>query len=256
MDAEPHRPIVFAKSGFIGDFAKMVGDFIPNILDIGFGVGTTVWIYYLIKIPWGLYFKARKGRIDGQESKEHGIEQDEDSVRKLYYLERRLLVASLSAHVVSALGVWGISYLTGGKWIRPHAALLFLGSAILRPAWEFHFHIRARIEQLIRRIQYPKAYVEKLLADVATLEIKENQNEQGLKSIREQHDNDINDVRAKEDRDVRDLSVGLTADLRRASDKEQKDINNLQDQIVVLQKKNSGDRVKCEEDERKDLTLF
>jgi len=249
MDAQPstiNRPIILAKgSGLFGDFIKSVGDFIPNLLDIAFGLGTTVWIYYLIKIPWGLYFKARKGRIDGQESRENGIEQDEDTIRKLKDIENRLLVASLAAHFFSALGVYGFAYLTGGRWIRPHTSLLFLGSAILRPAWEFHFHIRARIEQLVKRIQYPKAYIEQLLHDVATLKRKEESNEQDRKAVQLQLQTNIDNLTEKE-----------RGDVKRCMEKETQDVRHLQDQITVLQNKLAELEITIKKSNEKTLHYF
>jgi len=218
----------------LATFFKGIAENIPNIVDLAFGLGTTVWIYYLIKIPWGLYFKARKGRIDGQESKERNIQQDEDSIAKLYSIEKKLLVTSLSAHVFSALGVWAISYLTGGKYIRPHVSLLFLGSAVLRPAWEIHFHIRARIEQLVKRIQYPVAYIEKLLQDVLNLERRSTQHENNIKSLREQHEQDRNQLQLKEESDIKTLSNIHSADIKRLTDKGNEDVRHLQGQIAVL----------------------
>jgi len=249
MDAptpSTNRQIILAKGGsIVGDFIKTVGEFIPNLVDLGFGLGTTVWLYYLIKIPWGLYFKARKGRIDGQESKENGIEQDEDSIRKLKDIENRLLMASLSAHVISALGVYGFAYLTGGRWIRPHTSLLFLGSAILRPAWEFHFHVRARIEQLIKRIQYPKAYIEKLLLDVDTLKIHEEANELNRKDVQKQLQANIDLLREKEEGDVRELTK-----------RHSQDVTRLHDQIVHLQNKLTEMEVNLKKGNEKTLHYF
>jgi len=241
-----NRPVIISKGGgYISDLIKNVSEFIPNLLDLAFGLGTTVWIYYLIKIPWGLYFKARKGRIDGQESRENGIEQDEDTIRKLRDIENKLLVASLSAHVFSALGVYGISYLTGGRWIRPHTALLFLGSAILRPAWEFHFHIRARIEQLVKRIQYPKAYVEKLLHDVDVLQRNEKTNENDRKAVQLQLQTSIND-----------LSEKLKGDVKRILEKEGQDVKSLHDQITLLQNKLFELEVNVKKNNEKTLIYF
>jgi len=241
-----NRPVIISKGGgYISDLIKNVSEFIPNLLDLSFGLGTTVWIYYLIKIPWGLYFKARKGRIDGQESRENGIEQDEDTIRKLRDIENKLLVASLSAHVFSALGVYGISYLTGGRWIRPHTALLFLGSAILRPAWEFHFHIRARIEQLVKRIQYPKAYVEKLLHDVDVLQRNEKTNENDRKAVQLQLQTSIND-----------LSEKLKGDVKRILEKEGQDVKSLHDQITLLQNKLFELEVNVKKNNEKTLLYF
>jgi len=257
-NASINRPIALVKGGggIIGEFFRSIGDHIPNIVDLAFGVGTMVWIYYLIKIPWGLYFKARKGRIDGQESKANGIEQDDESIYKLYSIEQRLLVASIAAHVFSALGVYGISYLTGGRWIRPHTSFLFLGSAILRPAWEFHFHVRTRIEQLIRRIQYPKAYIEKLLDDVDNLKRNETKNENEVKSIKERHQADIRELHSKLDTEVADINQRHAQNIQRITDKQQQDYRHMQDQVHALQTKIQEMEVNSKKSSEKTVFYF
>jgi len=228
--------IVLNNGSIVGDFFRTIGDNIPNIIDLAFGLGTAAWIFYMIKIPWGLFFKARKGRIDGEENKMAGIAQDEQTISNLHTIENRLLLASISVHVFSALGVYSISYLSTGKWIRPHTALLFLGSAILRPAWESHFHMRTRIEQLIKRIQYPKSYVGKLLYDVSDIQNQDKLHELNIKSTKEQQESNVSDFKSKQQRNIAAVMENHTKDTKQITDKQQQQNNALQGQLQTLER--------------------
>jgi len=230
-------PVVQVKKGFVGDIFKGFLIFLPNLIDLAFGLGTIVWIYYLIKIPWGLYFSARKGRIDGQESRELGIVKDAETIEKLKTIENRLLITSLAAHCLSALGVYGFSYITGGQWIKPHTALLFLGSAVVRPAWETHIHVRTRIEQLLRRIQYPKPHVEQLLNDVSTLEQKEPRDEENIKRLQKEHEEQVITINSREESDIKRYMDKHSSDVNRVIEKEVIDISGYHEHLVILDKK-------------------
>jgi len=162
---------------------------LPSIIDVGLGLGTTVWLYYLVIIPWNLYFLARKTRIDGEESKAADIQVADQDIEEVRSLEKRLLVTALAAHGLSALGVFVIGKLTSGVVVKPSTSLLFLGSAILRPSYEAHKHLRDRIAQIALRVKYPRNDVQELIAKVDTLR-NENENRKGeIQSLKQQLEN-------------------------------------------------------------------
>eukprot|EP01125_Pyxidicula_operculata_P014952 TRINITY_DN5043_c0_g1_i1.p1 TRINITY_DN5043_c0_g1~~TRINITY_DN5043_c0_g1_i1.p1 ORF type:complete len:290 (+),score=71.08 TRINITY_DN5043_c0_g1_i1:299-1168(+) len=159
---------------------------LPSLVDLVIGVGTTVWLYYLIKFPWNLYLSARRARIDGEESQQQGEQQDPKLLQNVKKIEKSLLFGVLAAHTLSAAGVYGIAWLTEGKYISPHAAYLFVGAAIVRPAYEFHSYLHNRIEQLRQRIHYPKDYVTDLINRVNTVEYQTKTHEGYIKALREE----------------------------------------------------------------------
>ena len=128
-----------------------------------------VWLFCLVKIPWDLYFAARYARLDGEESVKRGIKVEQQHLIDLKTLERRLLWAALGAHAITALAVWAIGAHSSGQ-VHNAFAWLFLGSAALRPAWEFHYYLRARLEELATQVRYPREDVQQLRSQVASIE--------------------------------------------------------------------------------------
>lgn len=125
-------------------------------------LASLVWLFLLVKIPWDLYFAARRGRVDADESKARGIAVAPEDREDLATLERRLLWAALAAHVFTAAGIWFIGSLSGGM-VRREFAWLFLFSAAFRPAWEVHKYLRLRLAELSGRVRYPRQDVLELL---------------------------------------------------------------------------------------------
>lgn len=164
-------PIALAFFALISGLALIASVFtgrltLPAALDIAMLLAALGWLFLLVKIPWDLYFAARKGRIDGDESKRRGIENVEGQTRQLARLEKRLVWAALAAHALTAAAIYAIGIFGDGV-IRPGFAWLFLGSAALRPAWEAYGYLRARLADLAHQTRYPREDVQ-LLANRIT----------------------------------------------------------------------------------------
>lgn len=135
---------------------------LPLLIHVLMVLASVVWLFLLVKIPWDLYFAARRGRIDADESLAKGIGVAPQDREDLATLERRLLRAALGAHVLTALGIGFIGRLSGGL-VRGEFAWLFLFSAAFRPAWEVHKYLRVRLAELCGRVRYPRQDVQELL---------------------------------------------------------------------------------------------
>jgi len=151
------------------DWIKTLSHNLPNIVDIGLGLGTTLWLYYLLKVPWNLYLSARRIRIEGEESIEQGVKPDEGNLEKIRKLEFSLFLGVCAAHVLSAVGVYGIAWLTEERFLKRSTSLLFVGAAFIRPALEYKRHIMARIQTLRSRIRYPTNHVQIMLQKIDDL---------------------------------------------------------------------------------------
>jgi len=151
------------------EWIKSIASNLPNIVDLGIGLGTTLWFYYLLKVPWNLYLSARRIRIEGEESIEQGIKPDEGNLEKIRKMEFALFVGVCAAHVMSAVGVYGLAWLTEERFIKKSTSLLFVGAAFVRPALEYKRHILARIETLRSRIRYPTNHVQIMLQKIDDL---------------------------------------------------------------------------------------
>lgn len=146
----------------------VVESILSALIHIVMVLASLVWLWVLVKIPWDLYFAARRGRIDAEESKARGIAVADKDYHDLRTMERRLLWAALGAHLVTAAGVWFIASLSGGI-VRPEFAFLYLFSATFRPAWEVHAYLRRRLAELAGRVRHPRDDVLALLARVEDL---------------------------------------------------------------------------------------
>lgn len=124
-------------------------------LAIGMLLACLTWMFFLVKIPWDLYFSARKARIDGEESKRRGIEGVEDKTRLLSKMETALLWTALAAHALTAVFVYALAVFQP-ELIRPGFSLLFIVSVALRPAWEGYGYLRKRLSELSSQVRYPR----------------------------------------------------------------------------------------------------
>ena len=164
----PELVVFFAT---IGGFAVICGVYLGRLslaaaLDIGMLLATLTWLFLLVKIPWDLYFAARKARVDGQESQRRGIQGVQAQTQQLAQWEGRLLVGALAAHILTALGIYAIGNYSP-ELVRPGFGWLFVASAALRPAWEGYAYLRSRLVELASQVRYPREDVTTLIGDVA-----------------------------------------------------------------------------------------
>lgn len=141
---------------------------LPAVLHAVMMLIALVWLFLLVKVPWDLYFAARRGRIDADESLGRGIAVAAQDRADLGLLERRLLVGALAVHVVSAAGIWIIGRLSEGL-VNPSFAWLFLLSAAFRPLHAVYEHLRRRLAELSGRVRFPRDDVQTLLANVQAM---------------------------------------------------------------------------------------
>ncbi len=124
-------------------------------LDIGMLLACLTWLFFLVKIPWDLYFAARRARVDGQESLSLGIEGVQSQTQQLAKMERFLLMGALGGHALTAGGIYGLAYLHP-ELVKPGFTWLFVASAALRPAWEGYSYLRQRVSELASHVRYPR----------------------------------------------------------------------------------------------------
>jgi len=221
---------------------------LPNIVDIGLGLGTTIWFYYLLKVPWNLYLSARRIRIEGEESIEQGIKPDEGNLEKIRKLELSLFAGVCAAHAFSALGVFGVAWLTEERFLKKSTAFIFLGAAIVRPALEYRRHIMARIETLRSRIRYPTNHVQIMLQKIDDLTSRvaalEEDNKQNKKDLAKLIETTIPDIQAAasalaktEESHHRQISTKLASDVEAIKNQATSDRNNISAKFQDVSKK-------------------
>jgi len=232
----------------LADAFKSFAANLPNIVDIGLGLGTTVWLYYLLKVPWNLYLSARRIRIEGEESIEQGIQPEAGNMDKIRRLELSLLAGVCAAHVFSALGVWGMAWLTDERFIKKSTALVFVGAAFVRPALEYKRHIVARIETLRNRIHYPTNHVkimlnkiDELTRKVQDLEADNKRNKEYLSELQDKILPEIRNTQSTQakaqERETKSIRDKLTQDVDAIRNQASTDRNSVNTKFNEISKK-------------------
>jgi outer membrane murein-binding lipoprotein Lpp len=232
----------------LADAFKSFSTNLPNIVDIGLGLGTTMWLYYLLKVPWNLYLSARRIRIEGEESIEQGIQPEAGNMDKIRKLELSLFAGVVAAHVFSAFGVWGMAWLTDERFIKKSTALVFVGAAFVRPALEYKRHISARIETLRNRIHYPTNHVKIMLSKIDELTRKvqdlEADNKRNKEYLSELQDKILPEIRntqstqAKaQERETKSIRDKLTQDVDAIRNQASADRNSVNTKFNEISKK-------------------
>lgn len=152
-------------------------------LDIGMILACLTWLFFLVKIPWDLYFAARRARMDGQESQRLGLEAAREQTRQLAKMESYLLFGALGGHAMTAAGIYGLSCLRP-ELVRPDFSLLFVASVALRPAWEGYGYLRHRLAELSEQVRYPREDVTTLRGRVEMLQARNAESERDLQQQR------------------------------------------------------------------------
>lgn len=154
-------------------------------LDLGMLLASLTWLFFLVKIPWDLYFQARQARLDGQESQRLGLAGVETPTRQLRQMERFLLGGALAGHGLTAAAVYLLSWWRP-ELVRPDFSILFVGSVAFRPAWEAYGYLRHRLQELAGLVCYPREDVNTLKARVDDLRGKQSSHEAALAELRQE----------------------------------------------------------------------
>jgi hypothetical protein len=180
MEVDLRMPEILMFFATVGGLAVIVGVYLGRLsmaaaMDIGMLLASLTWLFLLVKIPWDLYFAARRARLDGQESQRLGIQHVDTQIQQLTRLERSLLWGALAAHILTALAIYVIG-LYSPELVRPGFSWLFICSAGLRPAWEGYGYLRHRLSELASQVRYPRE-------DIATLQSRVAQQQEAHQNL-------------------------------------------------------------------------
>ncbi|PRY00736.1 hypothetical protein [Allonocardiopsis opalescens] len=139
------------------------------VLTVGFGALCLMWLVVLLTVPWNVYFGAWSLIHDIRLSRERGIEVPAERETEARRIARRMLVAAIAAHLVSA-GVIAVITVFSGAEVGYYFVGFYLLSTFLRPAGAYFRHLRKRIAELGRETTHPRDDVLTLKERVAALE--------------------------------------------------------------------------------------
>lgn len=140
-----------------------------NFLDWIIGGITFWWLLLIVTVPWNVHFDAKEVMAEAEESDKKGIRIDDKQRQYVSQLARRSLWVAIALHLLSAIGLYGLSMagITVVGYVGSAAALLL---TILRPALRGYQYLVARLSMVRREFSYPREDVMELRGRVKKLE--------------------------------------------------------------------------------------
>lgn len=127
---------------------------LSTFLSLGLGAISLIWLIVLLTLPWNLYFGARQVVHEIHVSRERGIEVPEGHEAEALEIAGRMRRFAIGGHLVSAVLLAVITYLSGA-FVGYYFAGFYLLSTCFRPAGAYLSHMRERVTTLMRRPTTP-----------------------------------------------------------------------------------------------------
>ena len=124
-------------------------------LDGLIGVITLLWLYFLVTVPWNMYFQAKQVLFDGRVSAQRGINIDTEAVAYATRWARIALAIAVGLHLVTALALCGVALSGVGLigWLGAGASVVL---TLVRPGLRAYAHVRDRLGRFAREIEVPR----------------------------------------------------------------------------------------------------
>ncbi|HEY3867510.1 MAG TPA: hypothetical protein VGM10_04145 [Actinocrinis sp.] len=210
-------------------FGKVSG---RTLLDVGLGVASLYWLLIITTVPWNVYFRAREVRHEIDESRSRGITVAAGHEAEVRRLDRLLLRLAVGGHVVSALVVALVTYVSGHE-LGYYFAAFYLLSCAIRPVAAYLGYLGARIASLLKETKYPREDVVGLTNQLSTLtaEVEALRDAAGL--AQERAFRELDDVR----QDLRGSSARLREDVRLAREAAEGDRETVRARVEAAERR-------------------
>lgn len=135
------------------------------ILDVVSGAICLLWLLFILKVPWDLYFKTHRVLFEMKRSEEKNIPVKED--RRRYVKKMRWITGSIAigSHVVSAAIIAALTYWNSGQ-IGYYFAFFYVLATLFRPFTQAYFYLLNKLREIQGEILYPREDVGKLKSDL------------------------------------------------------------------------------------------
>ncbi|MFY9223943.1 MAG: hypothetical protein WAQ98_14830 [Blastocatellia bacterium] len=136
-----------------------------TMLDIASGAICLLWLLFILKVPWDLYFKTHKVLFEMKRSEEKNIAVKED--RRRYVKKMRWITGSIAigSHVVSASLIATLTYWNSGQ-IGYYFAFFYVLATFFRPATQAYFYLLNKLREIQGEILYPREDVGTLRSEL------------------------------------------------------------------------------------------
>ncbi|MBI4850739.1 MAG: hypothetical protein HY819_02820 [Acidobacteria bacterium] len=138
-----------------------------STLDIIAGAISLLWLLFIVKVPWDLYFETNNVLFEMKRSEEKNIPVN---LERRKYVERiRIItgVIAIGAHIASALIIAGITYFAGGQ-IGYYFSFFYLLTTFFRPASQAYYYLINKLREIRGEILYPREDVNKLKLELCS----------------------------------------------------------------------------------------
>lgn len=148
-------------------------------LDTLIGLVTLLWLFFIVTVPWNMYFQAHQLLFEAKVSAHRGITIDPEARAYAQRWSRIALGIAIGLHVLTALAFCAVALSGIGfiGWFGAAAATVLM---LLRPGVRAYVHVRDRLGRLSREIEVPREDAVELRRRLSALE-------QQLAALTEQH---------------------------------------------------------------------
>jgi hypothetical protein len=201
-----------------------------TMLDVGLGVVSLYWLLVITTLPWNLYFRVREVRHEIDVSRARGITLRAGHGEDARKLARRLLWLAVGGHVVSAVAVAAVAYVSG-RVLGYYFAGFCLLSCAIRPAAAYLGYLRGRIASLLKETKHPREDVVELRTRLRTLASQLEALRSTTEQAQERTFRELDGVRD----DLRGSSGRLREDLRLAREAADRDRETVRERVAAVE---------------------
>jgi hypothetical protein len=148
-------------------------------LDTLIGLVTLLWLFFIVTVPWNMYFQAHQLLFEARVSATRGIAIDPEARAYAQRWSRIALGIAIGLHALTALAFCAVA-LSGIGFIGWFGAAAAMVLTLLRPGVRAYVHVRDRLGRLSREIEVPREDAVELRRRLLAVE-------QQLVALTEQH---------------------------------------------------------------------
>lgn len=125
----------------------------PN-LDAAIGIATLLWLFFIVTVPWNMYFQAHQILFEAQTSRERGVKVDEGAVAYATRWARIARMIAVGLHLATAIALCAVAISGVGLigWFGAGAAIVL---TFARPGLRAYSHVRNRLSRIGSELQVP-----------------------------------------------------------------------------------------------------
>lgn len=159
--------------------------FLPSfslILDIAAGFICLLWLFFIVSVPWNLYFEAKSLLFEIERSIEEKINVNTERINYVRRMRVITGIIAVGSHIVSAGLIAIITYLNNGR-TGYYFAFFYILATLFRPAHQAYMFLLNKLREIRNEIKYPRENVVELRMEFMKLNDRVHFLEKNIKSV-------------------------------------------------------------------------